>query len=144
MNAILYWSKDVIRDPADIKKRANQVTVRPLQLRTVPDDFMLIHKQSNGRTISNNVGWREKISMTISDDQLSLLVDVKGKPIPMREVIHAWERASYQWIQAPSIHSGQVVLVSFLEKPSRSHPGEYDFLHEYSYLLQAQVFHINV
>lgn len=140
----LFWFDSPLDTADDVKRKANSVEVRPLQFRVDPEDVVIIHRPiATLRAIDNHVGYSENILLVLSEDSFSTAIKLSSTTVYVRELVFAWERAAFKWIQHPLANAGEILQVKFIDVPARSFPEDYDYFHETEYHLTGDVFHFS-
>jgi hypothetical protein len=139
----LYWSPTPLDTETDVVRYASSVEVDAIQPSSLPDEFVIVHDQANGLGIDNNVGYREDISFTISEDEMSRPVIVRGQQAYIRQAVEAFLRTRFKWVRFDEANGGGVLEVRLTEKPAWSHPNTMTDMSEVLVKLKGKVFHQN-
>jgi hypothetical protein len=140
----LFWLDTPLDDSSKVLTRANSIEVDPIGgVRAEENPFANLYKQANGLAIDNVIGWNDKVTFTLSEDEYSRPVTLQGSVYFVFELVKLWRRAKFKWIQDSTVNNNAPLLVSFDAIYTDGAVASQNEFNETTYVVLGKVFHYN-
>lgn len=136
----LYFSPKFLRSAASVRNNAVAFDVNPIAKPFDQNNTMIIKPLLNGETAEKVIGHNWTITLTISADQMPIIVNGPGGARKtIEQWLYLWEEAAFRWVQFDEL-GVDPVRVKMTAKPDRKRVDNDDDLQEFLYSLVTTPF----